>query len=219
VLLTAARYGRGEAHLTVAKLVNVTNLSKRTVAAALADLIKLGLVERAERYGKLRVPWLNGELTRSGTDNHAIPITSPSQAGSANTVAPPDTIQASAGGASVCAPPRCTHACTSPTSIYSFLTDENSSGPLTLQQRHVIVDVLTESSDLLGSDVGQLTLAAVHSTRLDLPASTTYADALTTVIASNNRTQARDFTYAVLALRGDPRVQGFDLEPSAEGPG
>jgi hypothetical protein len=104
VLMTAARYGRGEAHLAVDDLVTWTNLSKRTVKAALADLIEQGLVERVGRYGNLRVPWLFGELARNGTDP-ATPTALPNQTGGANIVAPPDTDEARTGGASLCAPP------------------------------------------------------------------------------------------------------------------
>jgi hypothetical protein len=101
--------------------------------------------------------------------------------------------------------------CTSPTSIISLLDTDSSKGLFSDRQAQAIADVLTEATELLGADVDQLPLKDTHATRLGLPPSTTYAEALEAVLATGSRKQARDFTGAVLALRSDARVQGFEL--------
>jgi hypothetical protein len=100
--------------------------------------------------------------------------------------------------------------CTSPTSISSSLLDRiRSNGVLTSDQTNLIVDVLAESSGLLGSDVAGLPLQDRHAVKLSLPAGTTYSEAIEAVATPR---QARDFTGAVIALRKDPRVQGGEVE-------
>ena len=84
--------------------------------------------------------------------------------------------------------------------------------PFTDRQRSVITDVLEESSELLGSDVSDLSLPQEHAERLSLPAGVTYGQAHAAVVESRDAARARDFTRAVLALRYDPRVQGEELD-------
>jgi hypothetical protein len=93
-----------------------------------------------------------------------------------------------------------------------------SKGPFSVKQRRLILDVLTEAADLLGADVCQLGLSALYAEQLGLPQGATYGHALEAVIASGDRTQARDMARAILALRQDPRVQGDELTlPREEG--
>jgi hypothetical protein len=200
VLCKAARYGRGEAFLTVDALAQMTGLAPRTVKAALGVLKGRGLLTRPTRCGRIRVPWLIDQEAQEG----------------AITSAPTGPTEARARGASMSAPPRCKHVCPSPTSssISSLLNDGSDRGPFSPKQHKLIADVLVESTQLLGQDVGELTLPAGHAVRLGLTESTTYVQALATIMGGGSRTQARDFTGAVLALRQDPRVQGVELNLS-----
>jgi hypothetical protein len=194
VLLTAARYGGHEAHLTVAGLAGMTGLSARTVKAAVADLIARGLLVRTARYSRLRVTLASDQP----------------QGGGASMVAPPAT---PARGANLDAPPRGKLVCTSPTSFYSLVIRDKSKGPFTDSQRNLIADALTEATELLGDDIGLLPLPDHHARRLGLPPSTTYGEAIATTLAGDSPVRARDLTRAVLALRHDPRVQGDELTP------
>jgi len=98
-LLTSARFGGGEAKLTVGDLVRLTGLATRTVTAALAGLIAAGLVSRPGRYGRLTVNLPTEGESKGDVDKPAGP-TGPRPA---------------TRGASLSAPPRCRQACTSPT--------------------------------------------------------------------------------------------------------
>jgi hypothetical protein len=203
ILFTACRYGSSEARLSVADLARMTGLSPRTVKASVADLMRRGLIARSGRYERLRVL-----LTEHLHDNRG-----------AAKVAPPGADLTPERGAEKLAPRRCREACTSPTSLYSFLLEDNGKGPFSAKQRQTVADVLTEASDLLGSDAGHLPLPEVHAVRLGLPLQTTFAQALATIIDSGNRRQARDLTRAVLALRYDARVQGDELKLYQQEPG
>jgi hypothetical protein len=196
VLLTSARYGTGVARLKIADLVAMTGLSERTVKGALLHLTSNGLLRREGRYGKFSVH-LHG-----GSD---APVGLP---GGPDTAAPPKPVPRDVGGADKLAPPRCRQACTSPTSIYVSFIKENSKVPFSTKQRAVIADVLTETTELLGSDALELTLLDADAVRLGLTPSITYQQALEAISTTR---QARDFTRVVLHLRNDPRVQGEEL--------
>jgi hypothetical protein len=116
-------------------------------------------------------------------------------------VAPPETVKDPTGSATMSAPRRCNHSCTSPTSQYSLI-NKDSKSPFSENQREVIIDVLTEASDLLGDDAGQLTISPADAARLRLPTSTTYTEAIADAIARGDRRLARDVTKAILLLRG-----------------
>jgi hypothetical protein len=197
VVLTACRFNGREAYLTVTNLTALTGLAPRTVKAALAGLIRRGLLTRTARYKRLRFT-LPGDQPKGGSSD-ALEL--------------PDAVAAHAQGAGKLAPRRCRQACTSPTSIYSSPREESKKGPFTSKQRQLITDVLAEATHLLDADAGQVSLPRLHAARLGLPPSVTYAEALVTILQTDNRAQARDFVRAVLALRSDPRVQGHDLTP------
>jgi hypothetical protein len=85
-------------------------------------------------------------------------------------------------------------------------------------QQRVVTDVMTESSTMLGSDSWQLEVLDPLRENLGLTGPVTYAQALAAVGKRGRKVQARDFVRAVLALRGDERVQGEEvvgLQPGA----
>jgi hypothetical protein len=196
VLLTSSRYAGRAAHLGVAELVQMTGLSSSTVKRALALLFQKGLLVRQGRYEALQV-------ALSGTGENM---------GSVNKLVPPVAQNLSTRGVSKLTPRKCQQADTSPTCIHVLLKNKKVTS-FTAKQQALVTDVLTESNELLGTDVGQLPLASEHATRLGLPMGTTYGQAMVQIVDSPNRTRARDFTRAVLALRSDPRVQGTELPP------
>lgn len=195
VLLTAARYGGAEAYRTVAELTELTGLAPRTVKAALSALVQRDLLIRTARYQRLHVPWLDD----------------PQGGGGADTVAPPEEMPGQSRGADMSAPRRCRHVCTWPTSLYSFLKEERGKGAFSAPQRQLIADVLTEATELLGSDAGQLPLPDHHAAHLGLLPPASYRDALAAVLTTGDRRQAQVLTRAVLDLRNDVRVQGEEL--------
>jgi hypothetical protein len=84
-------------------------------------------------------------------------------------------------------------------------------GFLTQRQQTVVADVLAESEELLDSDPLDLTLPDRAAKQLNLDTSTTFRQALVTLVARGDRSPARAFVRAVLALRNDPRVQGEEV--------
>jgi hypothetical protein len=199
VLTTWARYGRTEARLTVDDLVRMTGLSARTVKAALALLLKRGLLARRGRYGRLVVQLGGAVHGAEGSDR-------PDDEG---------PVKDDAGGASLSAPPRCKHVCTSPTSVNSSSTKVivvSDPGTFSDRQQALIEDVLAEATELLGTDAGDLPLGAKDAGELGLAAGTTYSQGRRIVDSGGNRAQAGRFVRAVLRLRQDPRVLGHELD-------
>jgi hypothetical protein len=184
VLLTARRYGGCDAYLSGEDLAQMTGLSLRAVKAALAALTGSGVLMRPAARRHLRVN---------------LPVTA--------VVDAPGRMQ----GARSSAPQGCKLACTFPTSLASFSSEEDSVGAFTPRQQDVIDDVLAEASELLGHDAGGLLLTDTQLDQLGLPPRTTIGEARATIAAAGDSRQARDFTRAVLALQRDSRVQGEDL--------
>jgi hypothetical protein len=198
LLTTAYRYGGTEARLTIKALAGMTGLSDRSVQLALTELINRGLVSRQGRYGRLRV---HLDAIDPGP-------------GRASTFAPPAPKKVQPGSANKLAPPTRNQACASPTSLYSFLCIRdlgNSAGAFSAKQTETIRDVIAESDELLGDDVGQLTIPDAHLSQLGLPPSTTYLDGYRSIASDSDRRKVRDYVRAVLALRRDERVQGSPL--------
>jgi hypothetical protein len=111
-------------------------------------------------------------------------------------------------------------ACTSPTSIYVSCNKGRVGvgDTFTPKQRAVIGDVLAEATQLLGSDAAGLRLEAGVANRLGLADGATFGEALRAIAAGGDRRRAGAFVRAVLALRRDPRVQGYELDLSSPGP-
>jgi hypothetical protein len=199
VLATWARYGRKEARLTVEDLEAMTGLSERAVKAALAQLLGRGLLARNGRYGRLVVVLADQAGVAEGAG-------SPDEGGRS---------EGATGGAGLSAPRRCTQACTSPTSVYCSSNKElvsEGSDTFTAKQRGVITDVLSEATELLGADAADLPLDPADAGQLGLPVGTTVGDAWRAVDASGDRARAGRFVRAVLKLRRDPRVQGYEVD-------
>ena len=76
------------------------------------------------------------------------------------------------------------------------------------KQQALIIDVVTEASELLGSDVADLSLQDRDAAKIGLLPGVTYQQAFEHITMPK---QARDLTKAVLHLRNDPRVQGDEL--------
>jgi hypothetical protein len=191
VLLTACRYGGRDAYLSEVDLVRMTGLSMRSVKMAVSLLVGQGILTRPKRYRHLHVTL--GAALAEGGDSHLTPNPS------------------STGGADKPAPRRGKLICTSPTSIISSSFNKECAGTFSNKQQSVIVDVLAEVTELLGADAGELTLPDAVADQLNLAANSTYTQAQGAIAVSGNKTQARDFVKAVLALRQDPRVQGEEL--------
>lgn len=195
ILLVWCRYGQREARLTVAELAEMTGLSKRTAQAAVSALLKRKLVARNGRRGRLRVTVLANGIERRGADM----------------LAPCDAASSQRRSASMSAPSRRTHDCASPT--VSMLSSLENVGAriFTPKQLKIVADLITEASELLGHDAGNLTLEARYSATLELPAEVTYNEAFQAAVSAGKKAFARDFVKSVLALRRDPRVQGVEL--------
>ena len=193
-LFTAQRYG-GEARLTRDRLAVMTGLSPKTVQRALTDLQALGLIRRTCRYGRLRVNGSPVEVER-GKGQHV------------------DPSKTKSGRVSTLTPRKGHRADPSPT-VFMFLCLTNKVGGvggfLTQRQQTVVADVLAESEELLDSDPLDLTLPDRAAKQLNLDTSTTFRQALVTLVARGDRSPARAFVRAVLALRNDPRVQGEEV--------
>ncbi|MBI3411317.1 MAG: MarR family transcriptional regulator [Planctomycetes bacterium] len=198
VLLTSARYNGRTAHLGVTELVQLTGLSKRTVTRALALLINKGYLVRTVRYKRLQV---NLDVDAKVT-------------GSARLLAPRDSKFTSSPCANTMTPRKCQLVGPSPTCVIVSCIENSvcSDGTFTVKQKKLVADVLLEASELLGADVGELTLPPKYATRLDLSLNTTYQQAWIHINKCGGSKAARDFTGAVLALRADARVQGNELE-------
>jgi hypothetical protein len=84
-------------------------------------------------------------------------------------------------------------------------------GILSRRQLATVADVLTESSELLCSDALDLTLPDHAARQLNLDTNVTYRQALAALVTRGDRTPARAFVRAVLALRDDVRVQGEEV--------
>ena len=195
VFLTWCRYGQKEARLEIATLAEMTGLGKRTAQAAISELIDRGLIVRVGRYGRFRVVLPPVDLSTGDPGNPIETETLPAVPGSANKLASR----------------KCTQACASPTvNMFSSLI-ETSMEAFTAKQLAVVTDLAHEASELLGFDVGGLTVEEKHVKAIGIPSGSTYADALRQVATGKSRAMARDFTRAMLALRGDDRVQGAEL--------
>jgi hypothetical protein len=175
VLATWARYGCNEAWLTVGHLTRKTELSERTVKAALRRLVEQGVLARRGWYGRFAVTLHAVWDTPDGGDLDAS-----------------GTAEGAAEGAGLSAPPRCGQACTSPTRVYCSLNQDEvvgeNGGTFTTRQQWVIVDVLVEATDLQRADAADLPFA--DSNALGLPAGTTFRQAWQAVRASGDRGQA-----------------------------
>jgi len=195
VSFTSARYGGGEARLSIDDLCRMTGLAPRTVKGAVADLIARKLLVRVGRYRCLRVN---------------LPVAS---AGGADKLTPPVVDHESGRGADKPAPPKCKLVCTSPTSIYVSSFSKEKSRPATFSDRQLslIADVFAEVTELLGSDVGMLSVPDKAAVTMDLAPPISYGEAFEAVAHSGDRRKARDYTRAVLDLRRDERVQGREL--------
>jgi hypothetical protein len=214
VLMTSARYGGREAWLGIDDLVRMTGLASRTVKAALGALIDRKLVTRVGRYRRLVINLGIGVVASKGGESPASPFEASADEGGAHKIVPP---AGNRRGADKLAPPRCKLARTSPTSVYlsSKNKEEYRRGTFTPKQDILISDVLTEASELLGSDAASLSLPDTVAASLGLTTPVTYAEAFVLVGRSGDRTKARDFTRAVLMLRRDERVQGQELPASS----
>jgi hypothetical protein len=67
-------------------------------------------------------------------------------------------------------------------------------------------------TELLGADTADLPLDPADAGRVGLPAGTTVGDAWRAVNASGDRVRAGRFVRAILKLRRDPRVQGYEVD-------
>jgi hypothetical protein len=182
VLATAARYGGSDAYLECDDIAALTGLAKRTVKAALRELIRRGLLMRAKRYGHL-CPTLDGGHPEKGDTTKGMPIrrkTSPERL------------------PTMSAPP-------------SASAEKVHNGTFSPAQNKLIDDVLKEATALLGSDAGALEMSDQHLVGLGLTPPCTFTQARAAIHARGTRRQARDYTRAVLSLRRDERVQGLEL--------
>jgi Helix-turn-helix domain len=182
IVLTACRYGGWEARLGVDDLAQRTGLSPRTVKSALALLISRGFISRQGRYRRLVV--------------NLLPESEP------------------AGEAPELAPRTCKQPCPSPISIeVSSITSEMKAPSIFSPRQQAVIDgVLTEATELLGSDAGCLILPEDQASQLGLTPGITYQEARRFVAQGGNRRLARDFVKAILSLRHDWRVQGDELQ-------
>jgi DNA-binding Lrp family transcriptional regulator len=195
VFLTWCRYGQKEARLEISTLAEMTGLGKRTAQAAISELLDRGLIVRVGRYSRFRIVLPQVDLSTGDRGNPIETETSSAVPGSANKLAHRTRSQA----------------CASPTvNMFSSLI-ENSREAFTAKQLAVVTDVAHEASELLGHDVGGLTVNEKYITAFGITSASTYADALRRVVAEKSPVMARDFTKAMLALRDDDRVQGVEL--------
>jgi hypothetical protein len=224
IVLTSARYGRKEAQLSEQDLVEMTGLSRRTVQLSIKDLADLKLIDRAGRYKRFRVNWElveNGGVVVDPLPSAAKEIKTArkvgpppvwdKKSGSANTAALPKLAQDQQRSATLLAPRKRKDDCASPTVSIVSLFSVLGNGRFSEKQQAVITDVLTEATELLGSDVGGLSMPEELARKMEFSTPITYTAALQATAASTNKAMARDFTKAVLALRQDERVQGIEL--------
>jgi hypothetical protein len=194
VLFQWCRYGQKEAWLMVRQIAARTKLSERTVETALADLIKLGILRRVGRRGKLVVV---PEALTIGTGNNDprrdddgphdrrhrdLPNGDPSR------------------GPSRPAPVN------------------REKAAFTPKQRKVIENCFAEASELLGEDARDLLLSDHVANKVGVQTPVTYGDAYT-LLDRGGCGPPYEFVAAVLELRNDERVQGRELDLSVyEGP-
>lgn len=195
IFMTWCRYGCNEARLTTMDLASATGLGKRTVQAAVSTLLAQGLIERIGRYGRFRVA-----------------ISPPkNMPRNVKMLASGSMVRRRGRGAGSSAPPTRTDGCASSTVSMFYSLEDIREGTFTDRQRSVITDVFMEASQLLGGDAGELQIPERDAVALGLATQTCYREALSAVVVSQNRKMARDYVRAVLALRGDERVQGREL--------
>lgn len=196
VLVTQQRYGGTEARLDSKQLAAITALSESTVRRAVKGLIASGHLSRLSRYRRLR----------ANPDAGAVAI-----------LAAPEVQVTPNRAANIVAAPSGHHGGRSPTCFYVLSIDkgmEESTG-FTAAQARVVRDVLSEASQLLGADARGLALPDEAALRLDLPAGTTYGDALVSPAVRSCARHRRDLVRAILGLRHDERVQGRTLQTAA----
>ena len=193
ILLTACRYGKGVAWLKIRELIALTGLSRCTVLRAVAELLTKGVIRRDGRYGRFTVE-----------ERAASPV-------------PSSNRTESTGSLNKIRLPKSHHDETSPTtssfSLSSLGIKESTPAVFTPRQAKVIDEVMAEVRQELGSNPWDLDLSGQTLKRLGLTGSITYRNALTIVIANNDKAQARAFVGAVLSLKTDPRVQGVEILP------
>ncbi len=193
ILFVWCRYGRNEAYLTIQQIAEGTCLSKRTVTAALKDLIAQGLVRRIGRCGKLAVNPAaiaagaigDEELRQRGNNNNS-PHIRPEAGRTRDQLAQR----------------------TGPT-----LSDAEAGPSFTSKQVLVIERCFREATELLGFDCRNLTLSNATAMTLELRPTTTFGEAYDELHRQGQPRACRDFVAAVLGLRSDERVCGRDIAP------
>jgi len=202
VLTVWCRYGRGEAWLAVADIAAVTGLSKRTVQAAISELIALGLVERRGRYKRLVVkPEGLCELAHD-----QLPDVGQNRDG-----------EAGHRSADKAASPTGEQDCASTICIGVLKEDNAGRRVFSGRQLTAIRRALSNASQLLGEDAGQLPLSPNEAKALNVPVGTSYSSTFNTVRTEGDAERAHRFTGAVLALRHDERIQGQELKGAHRG--